>query len=95
MEEVWLGETAACKFMRRLKLSRAQSMGEDVAFLRSLRHEWDLVTTFHKSLGRAFDELYGKTLFDMVIESETRPLPPKGAKLGPRFLPAGHQKRST
>jgi hypothetical protein len=51
-------------------------MYADVPFLRSLRHEWESVTKIHRTLGPAFEELYDKNIFELVIDSECRPLPP-------------------
>jgi hypothetical protein len=74
MEQVWADKVPCSLFLRKLKLDRARSLYSNVPFLRQLRHRWDVVTKLNKSLGHAVSELYSTTIFDLVIESETRPL---------------------
>ena len=72
MEAKW--HDAHSEFLQRLAFQRATRIGKDLSFLRSLRHRWDVVTDMHKFMKGAFQEIFGQSIFDLVIHASERPL---------------------
>ena len=72
MEAKW--HDAHLEFLRELAYNRATRIGNNQSFLRSLRHRWDLVTQLHAFLGDALQEIFGQSIFDMVIHASEQPL---------------------
>jgi len=72
MEAKW--HDAHAEFLRKLAFQRAKRTGTNPEFLRSLRHRWDIVTNMHKFMGDAFQEIFGQSIFDLVINASEQPL---------------------
>ena len=62
------------EFLRKLAFQRAKRAGNNLVFLRSLRHRWDIVTEMHRFQKDAFQEIFGQSIFDLVIQASDRPL---------------------
>ena len=72
MEDKWYDPHI--DFLQRLSFQRATRIGNNLSFLKSLRHRWDIVTNMHKLLDGAFLEIFGQSIFDLVINASERPL---------------------
>jgi hypothetical protein len=72
MESQW--HDPHIEFLQRLAFQRATRIGNDLSFLKSLRHRWDIVTGMHKFMEGAFQDIFGQSIFDLVIYASERPL---------------------